>query len=113
MRSSPAGGQPDLAGTALVHVRAPTLLIVGGDDGHVIALNRGALGQLPCEKQFVIVPGTTHLFEEPGAIDEVARLARDWFPAPSRLADTTGYPGLENNQARKTGNVLLELPSAA
>jgi pimeloyl-ACP methyl ester carboxylesterase len=63
----------------LVHVRAPTLLIVGGDDGQVIELNRAALAQLRCEKQLVIVPGATHLFEEPGALDEVARLARDWF----------------------------------
>ncbi len=73
------GGRPDLAGAALMRVRAPTLLIVGGDDGDVIALNREALGQLRCEKQFIIVPGATHLFEEPGALDEVARLARDWF----------------------------------
>jgi pimeloyl-ACP methyl ester carboxylesterase len=73
------GGRLDLAGAALIRVRAPTLLIVGGDDGQLIALNREALGQLRCEKQFVIVPGATHLFEEPGALDEVARLARDWF----------------------------------
>ena len=73
------GGRPDLAGAALLHVRAPTLLIVGGDDGQVIDLNRAALAQLRCEKQLVIVPGATHLFEEPGALDEVARLARDWF----------------------------------
>jgi dienelactone hydrolase len=73
------GGRPDLAGSALPHVRAPTLLIVGGDDGQVIELNRAALAQLCCEKQLVIVPAATHLFEEPGALDEVARLARDWF----------------------------------
>jgi len=73
------GGRPDLAGAALLHVRAPTLLIVGGDDGQVIELNRAALAQLRCEKQLVIVPAATHLFEEPGALDEVARLARDWF----------------------------------
>lgn len=73
------GGQPGLAGAALTRVRAPTLLIVGGDDGQVIELNRKALGHLRCEKQFVIVPGATHLFEEAGALDEVARLARDWF----------------------------------
>jgi dienelactone hydrolase len=73
------GGRPDLAGAALLHVRAPTLLIVGGDDGQVIELNRAALAQLRCEKQLVMVPGATHLFEEPGALDEVARLARDWF----------------------------------
>jgi putative phosphoribosyl transferase len=73
------GGRPDLAGTALTRVGAPTLLIVGGNDGQVIELNRGALAQLRCEKQLVIVPGATHLFEEPGALDEVARLARNWF----------------------------------
>jgi pimeloyl-ACP methyl ester carboxylesterase len=55
------------------------LLIVGGDDPQVIQLNQAALEQLHCEKRLVIVPGATHLFEEPGALDEVARLARDWF----------------------------------
>ena len=73
------GGRPDLAGPALSLVRAPTLLIVGGNDFQVIELNRAALAQLRCEKQLVIVPGATHLFEEPGALDEVARLAREWF----------------------------------
>jgi dienelactone hydrolase len=73
------GGRPDLAGVALTRVRAPTLLIVGGDDVQVVQLNREAFGHLRCEKQLVIVPGATHLFEERGALDEVARLARDWF----------------------------------
>jgi dienelactone hydrolase len=73
------GGRPDLAGPALAHVEAPTLLIVGGNDLLVIELNRAALAQLCCEKRIVIVPGATHLFEEPGALDEVARLAREWF----------------------------------
>ena len=73
------GGRPDLAGAALTRVRTPILLIVGGNDEQVIELNRAALVQLRCEKQLVIVPGATHLFEEPGALDEVARLARDWF----------------------------------
>jgi putative phosphoribosyl transferase len=73
------GGRPDLAGPALPRVRAPTLLIVGGNDVQVIELNRIALPQLGGEKQLVIVPGATHLFEEPGALDDVARLARDWF----------------------------------
>jgi|SRR5258706_5044230 putative phosphoribosyl transferase len=73
------GGRPDLAGAALMHVRAPTLLIVGGNDTQVIQLNREALAQMRCEKQLVIVPGATHLFEERGALDEAARLARDWF----------------------------------
>ena len=73
------GGRPDLAGPALPRVRAPTLLIVGGNDFQVIELNRAAFVELRCEKQLVIVPGATHLFEEPGALDEVARLAREWF----------------------------------
>ena len=73
------GGRPDLAGAALPRVRAPTLLIVGEEDAQVLELNRTALAQLRCEKQLAIVLGATHLFEEPGALDEVARLARDWF----------------------------------
>jgi putative phosphoribosyl transferase len=73
------GGRPDLAGPALPLVRAPTLLIVGGNDVQVIELNRQALARLHSEKQLVIIPGATHLFEEPGALDEVARLARQWF----------------------------------
>ena len=73
------GGRPDLAGPALARVRAPTLLIVGGYDLQVIQLNRVAFAQLHCEKELVIVPGATHLFEEPGTLDEVARLAREWF----------------------------------
>jgi putative phosphoribosyl transferase len=73
------GGRPDLAGPALTRVQAPTLLVVGGNDVQVIELNRAALAQLRCEKKLVIIPGATHLFEEPGALDEVARLAREWF----------------------------------
>jgi putative phosphoribosyl transferase len=73
------GGRPDLAGSALRRVRAPTLLIVGGNDFQVIELNQAAFAHLRCEKQLVIVPGATHLFEEPGTLDEVARLAREWF----------------------------------
>ena len=73
------GGRPDLAGPSLANVRAPTLLIVGGQDHVVIQLNRSALDLLHGEKQLVIVPGATHLFEEPGALDEVAQLAREWF----------------------------------
>jgi putative phosphoribosyl transferase len=73
------GGRPDLAGPALGRVRAPTLLIVGGEDTQVIELNRLAFTQLRCEKDLVIIPGATHLFEEPGALEQVARLARDWF----------------------------------
>jgi len=73
------GGRPDLAGRALALVRAPTLLIVGGRDAQVLELNREAFAQLTCEKRLEIVPGATHLFEEPGALDRVAFLARDWF----------------------------------
>jgi putative phosphoribosyl transferase len=73
------GGRPDLAGPALPQVRAPILLIVGGEDHAVIGLNRTAYAQLRCEKQLVIVPGATHLFEEPGTLEEVARLARECF----------------------------------
>jgi dienelactone hydrolase len=73
------GGRPDLAGTALAEVRAPTLLIVGGEDTVVISLNRDALAQLQVEKALEIVPGATHLFAEPGALERVAELASDWF----------------------------------
>jgi dienelactone hydrolase len=73
------GGRPDLAGPALAEVKAPTLLIVGGRDAQVIELNKDAYAQMTCEKVLEIVPGATHLFEEPGALDKVARLAADWF----------------------------------
>ncbi|NOK07641.1 dienelactone hydrolase family protein [Corallococcus exercitus] len=73
------GGRPDLAGAVLPAVRAPTLLIVGGDDTQVIALNRQALEALRTHKQLEIVPGATHLFEEPGTLEQAALLARDWF----------------------------------
>src|SRR4051794_37216656 len=73
------GGRPDLAGPALLHVRAPTLLIVGGDDEPVIGMNREALEQLRSEKRLEIVAGATHLFEEPGALEVVAGLAGRWF----------------------------------
>jgi dienelactone hydrolase len=74
------GGRPDLAGDALEHVRAPTLLLVGGQDLSVLELNRAAADRLVrTSKQLVVVQGATHLFEEPGALDEVARLASEWF----------------------------------
>ncbi|MDX3536324.1 phosphoribosyltransferase family protein [Streptomyces sp. MB09-01] len=73
------GGRPDLAGPRLAAVRAPTLLVVGSRDTTVLDLNRGAQRELRCENRLEIVPGATHLFEEPGALDEVAALARDWF----------------------------------
>jgi putative phosphoribosyl transferase len=73
------GGRPDLAMPALGSVQSPTLLIVGGLDDIVIDLNRKAYGKLKAEKHLVIVPGASHLFEEPGSLEEVARLAADWF----------------------------------
>ncbi len=73
------GGRPDLAGSAIERVKAPTLLIVGGNDAPVIDLNRKALASLHSEKKLVIVPGATHLFEEPGTLEQVVQLARDWF----------------------------------
>jgi predicted alpha/beta-hydrolase family hydrolase len=73
------GGRPDLAGASLPRVKAPTLLIVGGRDTEVISLNWNAHAQLRCEKKVEIVDRATHLFEEPGTLEEVARLAADWF----------------------------------
>jgi len=73
------GGRPDLADIWLPDVKAPTLLIVGGNDFTVIEMNREALQKLAAEKKLALVPGATHLFEEPGALDEVARMAGDWF----------------------------------
>ena len=73
------GGRPDLAMEYLPNVKAPTLLIVGGNDGPVIGMNREAFENLPGEKEMVIVPGAGHLFEEPGTLEKVAFLARDWF----------------------------------
>ena len=90
------GGRPDLANSALAQVRAPTLLIVGGDDSHVIGLNQEALHRLGArEKQLAIIPGASHLFEEPGALEEVARLASDWF--------TRHLQQLEEARELKTG----------
>jgi putative phosphoribosyl transferase len=73
------GGRPDLAGDALPKVQAPTLLIVGGKDPTVIKLNEEAGSRIHCEVKLEIVPGATHLFEEPGALERVAQLASDWF----------------------------------
>jgi len=73
------GGRPDLAGEALPKVQVPTLLIVGGDDDIVIELNEQARDRMRCEVKLEIVPGATHLFEEPGALERVAQLASDWF----------------------------------
>jgi len=73
------GGRPDLATADFAAVTAPTLLIVGSRDEYVLQLNEGALAALHCPKQLIVIPGATHLFPEPGALEEVARLARDWF----------------------------------
>ncbi len=73
------GGRPDLAAPHLAHVAAPTLLIVGGQDGPVIEMNREALAQMTCRKELIVVPGATHLFEEPGTLEQVADHAGTWF----------------------------------
>jgi dienelactone hydrolase len=74
------GGRPDLAGAHdLARVTAPTLLLVGGEDTEVLALNRDAHARLHCEKELSVIPGATHLFEEPGTLEEVARQAANWF----------------------------------
>jgi putative phosphoribosyl transferase len=84
------GGRPDLAMPRLADVHAPTLLIVGGDDALVLELNRQAAGRMLCEHRVEVVPGATHLFEEPGALETVAHLARDWFLRYLCPARTTG-----------------------
>jgi len=73
------GGRPDLAGEALPRVTAPTLLMVGGEDREVLELNQRALALLTAPKRLVVIPGATHLFEEPGTLEQAAALARDWF----------------------------------
>jgi putative phosphoribosyl transferase len=73
------GGRPDLAGPYLDQVTAPTLLLVGADDEPVIGLNEEAMARLTCQKQLIIIPGATHLFEEPGTLEQVAEYARQWF----------------------------------
>lgn len=87
------GGRPDLASLSLASVTTPTLLIVGSLDEEVLALNRQALVRLSCEKQLTIIEGATHLFEEPGKLEEVTRLATDWFlhhlRQPVTIDDTT------------------------
>jgi dienelactone hydrolase len=79
------GGRPDLAGAALAHVQAPTLFIVGGNDISVLHLNQEAMTHILVEKRLAIVPGATHLFEEPGALEKVAQLASQWFSDHLRL----------------------------
>lgn len=96
------GGRPDLAGPALHGVKAPTLLIVGGNDAPVIDLNREAMAHMSAETKLDIVPGATHLFEEPGALEDVARLARDWFLRHLRLNARRGSGWYQDND-RKEG----------
>jgi predicted alpha/beta-hydrolase family hydrolase len=91
------GGRPDLAGAWLPEVKASTLLIVGGRDEQVIELNLGAYRQLRCEKKMVIVDRATHLFEEPGALEEVARLAAEWFK--------THFESMDQSVGSQTGGV--------
>jgi len=83
------GGRPDLAGGALPKVKAPTLLIVGGDDTPVIQMNQEAYDRMTAVKKLIIVPGASHLFEEPGTLEEVARLATDWFKKYLSRSDTS------------------------
>jgi len=95
------GGRPDLAGAALARVRAPTLLLVGGADAPVIELNREAQAQMSGETELVIVPGASHLFEEPGALDEVIRHARNWFLTHfTGAAERTARPEAASAEAR-------------
>jgi len=86
------GGRPDLAGSHLAEVRAPTLLVVGGDDRVVLELNREAQSQLRVETDLEVVPGATHLFEEPGTLDRVAELAAGWFTGHLQPAPTGTRP---------------------
>lgn len=89
------GGRPDLAARVFPLVRSPTLLIVGGEDHAVLELNRGALAALGARARLEVVPGATHLFEEPGTLEEAARLARDWFVRHLRGASAGGGSGPE------------------
>jgi dienelactone hydrolase len=92
------GGRPDLAGAALARVAAPTLLIVGGEDAPVLGLNRRAMAEMACPARLEVVPGATHLFEEPGALERVAGLAAEWF---------------RRHLAAATEAVVLDLPVTA
>lgn len=90
------GGRPDLAGRALTRVAAPTLLIVGGRDEVVLDLNRGAQSMIPAECKLAVVPGATHVFEEPGTLEQVAKLARYWFLEHLGRRTTGGPVSREN-----------------
>jgi pimeloyl-ACP methyl ester carboxylesterase len=94
------GGRPDLAGGALTGVRSPTLLIVGADDESVITMNREALAKLKCpDKKLVIIPGANHLFEEPGTLEEVARVAAEWFTRHFTPAEKLQAQGMSARSA--------------
>lgn len=86
------GGRPDLVEASLPLVKAPTLLIVGGMDHQVIGFNKKALENLNTEKKLVLIPGATHLFEEPGALEQVAELAIDWFVNHFESNINAGFP---------------------
>lgn len=86
------GGRPDLAGPLLPRVAAPTLLVVGGNDPTVLELNEAARSRLTCENRLAVVPGATHLFEEPGALDQVTELAAEWFASHMTPAPAAGRP---------------------
>jgi putative phosphoribosyl transferase len=90
------GGRPDLAGEFLERVNSPTLLIVGGDDSAVIELNRAAHRRLRCKKDLILIPGATHLFEEPGTLEDAAGSARDWF-----LEHFKSRPGAYGNSTER------------
>lgn len=103
------GGRPDMAGLqALAQVRAPTLLIVGGLDDVVIDLNQHACDVMECEKDLVIVPGATHLFEEPGTLEQVAELAADWFQRHLTTQATQALHGLSASESKGDGHVSRE-----
>lgn len=108
------GGRPDLAGAQLARVRAATLLIVGGNDTHVIELNRQALAQLPGDKLLRIVPGAGHLFEEPGKLEAVTQLACGWFehylPAPAGLTPAEAAPVTDSSLAGALRRIVQPLP---
>jgi putative phosphoribosyl transferase len=94
------GGRPDLAANVLPQVRAATLLLVGGADSPVVYMNQRAYELLECEKQLTIIPGASHLFEEPGTLDQVARFAADWFARHLGLPAATTAPKLETRPTR-------------
>jgi putative phosphoribosyl transferase len=87
------GGRPDLTGPLITRVRAPTLLIVGSEDRDVLELNQHSLAELTCEKRLAIIPGATHLFEEPGALDDVGHLAAYWFKNHLAVPQEEARPG--------------------